>query len=156
MRSDVVMKKMFLAIFTLLIIVLNTGCGKKSEIISADLAKIMNDNFTFSEKLTEIDSTSAEERYSLSKKDYNEICAFVGTKGTCDEFVIIKTDDTESVIKKLNKYLEVKYEVYSAYRPNEIDKLKNPIIEEYKNTVVMIISNNNEDALRLYKEYLKK
>ena len=56
MRSDVVMKKMFLAIFTLLIIVLNTGCGKKSEIISTDLAKIMNDNFTFSEKLTEIDS----------------------------------------------------------------------------------------------------
>ena len=144
-------------IFTVLTaLFLLVSCGKKSEIINAELSREITDNVEFSEQLTQIDTINAQKRYMLSSKDYSEITAFVGTASVCDEFVIVKTSNTEGIIEDLRSYIDSKKESYKTYRPNEIYKLDNAIIEQYEDAVVMIITADSDDAIRVYQEYLKK
>ena len=130
--------------------------GKKREIINSELSREITDNVEFSEQLTQIDTINAQKRYMLSSKDYSEITAFVGTASVCDEFVIVKTSNTEGIIEDLRSYIDSKKESYKTYRPNEIYKLDNAIIEQYEDAVVMIITADSDDAIRVYEEYLKK
>lgn len=145
--------KIFAVLTTLFLLV---SCGKKSEIINAELSREITDNVEFSEQLTQIDTINAQKRYMLSSKDYSEITAFVGTASVCDEFVIVKTSNTEGIIEDLRSYIDSKKESYKTYRPNEIYKLDNAIIEQYEDAVVMIITADSDDAIRVYEEYLKK
>ena len=145
--------KIFTVLTTLFLLV---SCGKKSEIINAELSREITDNVEFSEQLTQIDTINAQKRYMLSSKDYSEITAFVGTASVCDEFVIVKTTDTEGIAEDLRSYIDSKKESYKTYRPNEIYKLDNAIIEQYEDAVVMIITADSDDAIRVYEEYLKK
>ena len=142
------------AVLTMLFLLVS--CGKKSEIINAELSREITDNVEFSEQLTQIDTINAQKRYMLSSKDYSEITAFVGTASVCDEFVIVKTSNTEGIIEDLRSYIDSKKESYKTYRPNEIYKLDNAIIEQYEDAVVMIITADSDDAIRVYEEYLKK
>ena len=148
------MKKYIILVISI-VLILMTGCGKKDEIVNAELAQSLVSSNLFTEHLEEIDSSIAEVRYGLNTKDYSEITAFVGTKSNCDEFVIIKTSNTESVISHLNEYISDKMETYKEYRPDEVYKLASPLILEYNGTVVAIISPNNDDAQAVYDEYLK-
>ena len=145
--------KIFAVLTTLFLLV---SCGKKSEIINAELSREITDNVEFSEQLTQIDTINAQKRYMLSSKDYSEITAFVGTASVCDEFVIVKTSNTEGIIEDLRSYVDSKKESYKTYRPNEIYKLDNAIIEQYEDAVVMIITADSDDAIKVYEEYLKK
>ena len=145
--------KIFAVLTTIFLLM---SCGKKSEIINSELSREITDNVEFSEQLTQIDTINAQKRYMLSSKDYSEITAFVGTASVCDEFVIVKTTDTEGIIEDLRSYVDSKKESYKTYRPNEIYKLDNAIIEQYEDAVVMIITADSDNAIRVYEEYLKK
>ena len=57
---------------------------------------------------------------------------------------------------KLEKYIENKRKIYEEYRPGEVYKLDNPVIEIYKDAVVMIIADDREGAMKAYEQYLKK
>ena len=145
--------KIFAVLTTIFLLM---SCGKKSEIINSELSREITDNVEFSEQLTQIDTINAQKRYMLSSKDYSEITAFVGTASVCDEFVIVKTSNTEGIIEDLRSYIDSKKESYKTYRQNEIYKLDNAIIEQYEDAVVMIITADSDDAIRVYEEYLKK
>ena len=132
------------------------GCGKKEEIVIDDLSSAISANVVFSEQLTQIDTKNIERRYSLNAKDYNEIKSFVGTVSVCDEYVIVKTDAPQTMADKFNEYIKDKRDIYEAYRPNEVHKLDSAVIETYNNAVVMIVTADSENALNVYKEYLKK
>lgn len=150
------MKKIFIPVLLIASLLIFTGCGKKSEIINAELSLKISEEVAFSEQLTELDDASAERRYSINSKDYDEITAYVGTKGTCDEYVIIKTSSPKNMTEKINKYIEKKRAEYAEYRPNEAEKLNAPVIEEYKGTIVLIVTADDENARNVYQEYLKK
>ena len=145
--------KIFAVLTTIFLLM---SCGKKSEIINSELSREITDNVEFSEQLTQIDTINAQKRYMLSSKDYSEITAFVGTASVCDEFVIVKTTDTEGITEDLRSYIDSKKESYKTYRPNEIYKLDNAIIEQYEDAVVMIITADSDNAIRVYEGYLKK
>ena len=146
-------------IFTAVIIcaaaVVMSSCGKIAEINSAELAERLNSSVAFSEHLTEIEDAAAEKRFYLNPGEYTEMTAFVGTKATCDEFVIIKANDTEAVKTKLRGHLETMKENYSSYRPAEAQKTDSALLEEYKDTVVLIVSGDNTNAAAVYDEYIR-
>ena len=150
------MKKHIKLFVILAAILLLVSCGKKDEIINAELSRALSENASFDERLTQIDTDTAEKRYMLNSKDYNEITAYTGTASVCDEYVIIKTSNPEGVAEKLKKYIESKKKIYESYRPNEVYKLDNAVIEQYKDAVVMIVTDDTLNAVEVYKEYLKK
>lgn len=150
------MKKIIMTSLLAISLISLSGCGKKSEIINAELSLAISENVEFSEQLTQLDNACAERRYMINSKDYDEITAFVGTNGTSDEYVIVKTNSPKSMVKKLTDYAENKYGEYSQYRSDEAEKLKSPLIEEYKDAVVFIVTADKANAQIVYEEYLKK
>ncbi|MBQ3124616.1 MAG: DUF4358 domain-containing protein [Clostridia bacterium] len=150
------MKKYFRIIPVIALLIILAGCGKIEEIVISELGDVLGTSVAFSEQLTQIDTANIEKRYLLNSKDYSEITAFVGTAAVCDEYVIVKTDATEAMAEKLGRYIEEKRKTYKKYRPDEVGKLDNAIIETYENAVVMIVTADSENALDVYKEYLKK
>lgn len=139
-----------------LLVLLVCGCGKKEMIEISELSSTLAESVSFSEQLTEIDASNIEKRYALNSKDYTEITAFVGTLSTCDEYVIVKTENPEAITEKFNKYIEKKREEYKVYRPDEVYKLDSAVIETHNKSVVMIITADSENAIDVYKKYLKK
>lgn len=150
------MKRIVSAVILSLAIFMLAGCGKISEINSSELAEKIYTSVAFSENLTQIEGSAAEKRYFLNPNDYSEITAYVGTKATCDEFVIIKTNNTENIMSKLRGHLDVQKANYSSYRPAEAQKIDSAVLEEYKGTVVLIVSGDSANALNVYSEYLMK
>ena len=148
--------KKYKVLITLVMLLLVCGCGKKETVEISELSSMLAESVSFSEQLTEIDISNIEKRYALNSKDYTEITAFVGTLSTCDEYVIIKTETPDEMTEKLNKYIEKKREEYKLYRPDEVYKLDSAVIETHNKSVVMIITADSENALNVYKEYLKK
>ncbi len=150
------MRKYICLMLTVASVLLMSGCGKKSEIVNSELAYKLNSELEFAEPLTELDDFAAEQRYGINPGDYTELTAFVGTKGICDEFLIVKTPSAEGMTASLNDYLQNKKKDYEIYRPSETVKLDNAIIEQYKDAVVMIIASDTENARMVYADYLKK
>lgn len=150
------MRKYFKIIPVLLLMMLVMSCGKIEEIAITELSETLAAFVAFSEQLTQLDTENIEKRYSLNSKDYSEITAFTGTAAVCDEYVIVKTETPAAIKEKLGKYIEGKRKIYEDYRPAEVYKLDNAVIEEYNNAVVMIITADSENALDVYKQYLKK
>lgn len=149
------MKRMKCIVCILGLLAALSGCGKKSDIANAELAQAFNESGVFAEELTEIDTSSAGERYGINSTDYTELTAFVATKGCCDEFVIIKTTDTAGVTSALNEYKSSKKEECADYRPTEVSKLDNAVLTEYNGTVVMAVSGDSGQVTAVYEEYLK-
>lgn len=150
------MKKCKIFLFCIIYILLLVSCGKKEEIIAADLAYQINERAAFSETLTELDTNGAEQYYFLNPNDYSEITAYVGTKSVCDGFVIIKTSDTSTIKEKLNTHLKRMRSSYSEYRPDQVYKLDNAFMGEHNGTVVLIVSSDKALSEQIFNEYLKK
>lgn len=134
---------------------ITTGCGKKDDIVNVELAQAFVNSELFEENLEEINVSVAQTRYGLNKRDYIELTAYIGTKSNCDEFIIVKTSNSEDVKSKVNKYLGAKIKDYEIYRPDEVYKLTKPLILDYNGTVVIVICHDINAAEKVYKEYLK-
>lgn len=150
------MRRFILSLIVLVSLALAVSCGKKSEIIPSELAALINQNVSFTEELTKLDNDAAQKMCYLNSNDYSEILALVGTKATCDEIVIITTENTENVVTKLRGHLEVLKNSYSDYRPSEAEKIDSAVLEVYKDTVVLIVSGDSANAKQVYDGYLKK
>ena len=147
--------KRYITLTFLILSFIITGCGKKDDIVCLELANSFYESSLFEERLEEIDSSAAETRYGFNNRDYSEIAAFIGTKAVCDEFLIVKTTDTEKIKSAINKYLDDKIKDYELYRPDEVYKLTKPLMLEYNGTVVVVICHDTNAAEKVYKEYLK-
>lgn len=150
MKKCIILTALFALLFSI------SGCGKKEIIEISGLSNVIAQNVSFSEQLTQIDISNLEKRYALNSKDYDEIVAFVGTASTCDEYVVVTTKKPEEVAEKFNSYIEKKRSEYKVYRPHEVYKLDLAIVEVHNKTVTMIVTADSENALEVYKEYLKK
>lgn len=140
----------------LLCAVIAASCGKIKEIKPDELAALFNSNAGFAERLVKLDTVAAERRLSLNDKDYEALNVYIGTMAVCDEFAIIKTNNPEGVKDKLNNHIAQLRSEYEIYRPAEIYKLDNVYIDDYKGTVVMVVSSDKAKAEGIYKNYLKK
>lgn len=150
------MKKRFLLFICTVCLSVCTACGKISEVVQNDLADKINSEVAFSEPLLELEGAEAEKRFYLNPNEYSEMTAFVGTKATCDEFVIIKSSQLDNVESKLRGHLATLKSNYSSYRPAEAQKTDSAVIERHKDTIVMIVSGDSENARMVFEEYLKK
>ena len=136
--------------------ILIAGCGKIKSVEPQALAEAINDNVTFDDYLSVIDSDGAEKYFYLNPNDYTELVAYVGTDATCDEFIIVKTNDVQTIRTKLEEHIGLLRDLYETYRPDETAKLDTAFIETYKDAVVMIISPSPEQAQSTFKSYIKK
>ena len=150
------MKRFITVISALLCISVLAACGKKKTIDGGELAEAFNSGLSFSETLVQLDDAGAERYFFINPNDYEELTAYVGTKGTCDEFIIMHTNDTDTASEKLRQHIERLKSEYSHYRPQETAKLDSAFVDAYRDNVVMVISSDSAKAEEVFNNYLKK
>ena len=150
------MKKTHLVGAVILSVCMLTACGKKDEIILSELSSKLISEIDFNEQLTELNEDGAARYLYLNPGEYKEITAYVSTNAVVDEFIIIKTSSASTVKNKIDSHIEELKREYAEYRPDEVYKLDDAVVETYKDTVTLIISPDNSKAKQVYDNYLKK
>ena len=133
-----------------------SSCGTKKDIDPVDMAEALSRSIAFSETLTPLETAAAESYFMLNPNDYEEMGVYVSTKACCDEVAVIHTYSPNTVKEKLTSHISEMMEDYEVFRPSELSKLESAVINTYKNTVVLIIAPDMDEAQAAYKEYLKK
>lgn len=149
------MKKSIIAVLLLLSAALSlAGCGAKN--IDADeLASKLAGEGQFAEELTEVSEAVTIKRLALGDGEAEECAAYAGTAAVTDEVMVIKAKDTEKVSEAVEKYIENRAETYSSYRPDEVPKLSDAVVQITGDCVIVCVSENSALAKKIIDEYTK-
>lgn len=133
-----------------------TACQGKNDQspFSKDLVQKLADGSVFSEELEELPADTAFALYRLSdyglSQDALTDCALLRSSGaTCEEAAVLILDSSQSAEKAeqaLTDYLENQITSNQDYRPTEIPKLENAILERRSDTVLLVVANDREAA----------
>lgn len=149
-------RKLWLMLALVLCLAIFPACQSKSEqtAFSPELVQTLADAGVFSEELEELDGETAFALYRLA--DYQlslealTDCAVLRSSGaTCEEAAVLVLDSEESAQQAeqaLRDYLDNQIAANQDYRPADIPKLENALVEQRANSVVMVVANDWESA----------
>ena len=114
----------------------------------------------FSEELEELDADMAFALYHLADygltlKDLTDAAVLRSAGATCEEAAVLlfDVDNWDEKVDKahqaLEDYLQNQIDTNVDYRPNEIPKLDNALLEARGNRVVLVVANDMEKAKEL-------
>ncbi|MCH5212948.1 MAG: DUF4358 domain-containing protein [Oscillospiraceae bacterium] len=81
---------------------------------------------------------------------------YIGGGSTAEEFAIFEAGTAEkakAIAEKLKKHVENRKASFETYKPAEMSKLNNPVIEVRGNVVMLCVSDNNSKAKEVMKKY---
>ena len=152
------MKRVFSLMLAAMLVIALTACGNAAEeqnqgFETGDVQALVEGG-VFSEELEELDADVAFALYHLGdyglEREVLVEAAVVRSAGaTCEEAAVLIFADgnaAERAEDALEDYLEGQIESNANYRPNEIPKLENAILEEQAKSVVLVIAQNTEKA----------
>lgn len=157
------MKRVFSLILAAMMAIALTACGNAAEeqnrgFETGDVQTLVEAG-VFSEELEELDADVAFALYHLG--DYGlerealiEAAVVRSAGATCEEAaVLIFADENaaEKAEEALEDYLDGQTESNANYRPNEIPKLENAILEEEAKSIVLVVAQNAEKAQEILK-----
>ena len=152
------MKRVFSLMLAAMLVIALTACGNAAEEQNRGFetgdVQVLVEGGVFSEELEELDADVAFALYHLGdyglEREVLVEAAVVRSAGaTCEEAaVLIFADENaaERAEDALEDYLKGQIESTANYRPNEIPKLENAILEKQTKSVVLVIAQNTEKA----------
>ena len=148
------MKKIILSILLTIICFAFTGCGANEINIEELNSKLLSEG-SFSEELFSISADVAMKRYGIEDGEVEECISSAGTAAVVDEITIFKTTNTDAVKEKAQKHIDSQKNSYSSYRPDEVPKLNDCIIEVSGDYVIVCVSEDSTSAKAIIDEYTK-
>ncbi len=148
------MKKSIIAVLLLSASLSLAGCGAKNINVNELASKLAGEG-KFAEELTEVSESVTNKRLALGEGDAAECAAYAGTAAVTDEVMVIKANDTEKVNEAVEKYIENRTETYSSYRPDEVSKLRDAVVQTAGNCVIVCVSEDPALARKIIDEYTK-
>ncbi|MDO5522015.1 MAG: DUF4358 domain-containing protein [bacterium] len=134
----------------------STGSEIAAQTIAPKLAAIDVDKLAdkiakcggFKDELSVLDSELFEAQYSqVDMKTVVKECAYVGTGATTEQIAVVEAKDTDSA-KKVKEALQGKInddiKANQDYKPEEVTKLKAPVLEVKEQYVIMVIANDKD------------
>ncbi|MDO5291492.1 MAG: DUF4358 domain-containing protein [bacterium] len=102
----------------------------------------------FKDELSVLDTELFEAQYSQVDMDtVVKECAYVGTGATTEQIVVVEAKDTESAQKvkaALQSKIDDDIKANQDYKPEEVAKLKAPVLEVKEQYVIMVIANDKD------------
>ena len=153
--------KRLIALFALASLLVLSACGGGSgssgkSSYSTDLPQKVMDAGAFSEPLDEVDGDTAFMLYHLGDAglDREELadCKVLRSSGaTCEEAAVLifkwaDGDKSSEVKSALDSYVQAQIEANQNYRPDDIPKLENAIVEQQGDSFLLIVANDAEAA----------
>ena len=103
----------------------------------------------FSEELEQVDAELVYGLYGLSADAVTDCVAYLSTGASAEEIVLFTVADESGVVTIENACewrLEDQTFGYKDYKPTEVPKLENAIVEVRENTVLFVVANDWEGA----------
>ena len=145
--------------------ILMAGCGgeekdggDKAKIDAGALAAKLVADVAFEDQLTKADDDTALMLYGLNADQVVSSVVYVGTGATAEEVAVFEGTDEDSAkaIKELaDSRVKSQLEDYKDYKPEEVPKLENAILETKGNYVILCVSGDNETANAVIGEMTK-
>lgn len=155
------MKKLLAAAWMLAGLCILTACSGTTEddlrtYLPEDVAAVTQAG-AFSEELEELDSATAFMVYRFGDYGLEQTalkdCAVVRSSGaTCEEMAVLiweEPEQAETACQALKDYVESQIEANENYRPNEIPKLENAVVDDMGDAVVLVIADNVDAAIQV-------
>ncbi len=167
------MKKIFsLITCVMLAMMLCVACGdKESEkeeskkdntVVNIDVAATADsllDNIAFVDEMTAIESVDFfAALFSIEKEDVKEQKSYTSTGATAEMVSAVKCKDAEAakrVKAAFEAYTKDLSGQYADYKPEECEKLDNPVIKVYNEYVIICVSDENDKAVKKIEEQVK-
>ena len=153
------MKKILHMALALSLALALAACGGKEEKYTTGDVQAMVDAGAFSEELEELDGDTAFMLYKLADYDLEredlKDCAVQRSAGaTCEEgavLVFTSADKAKTAKGALEDYVQGQIDANTDYRPAEIPKLEEALVDVRGETLLLVVANDLEAA----KEALK-
>ena len=151
------MKKIVSLLLALVLTLALTACGggeSGQSAYSPDQVQAMADAGAFSETLEELDGDTAFALYrladyGLSREDLTDCAVLRSSGATCEEgavLVFVGEDQADQGRKALESYVQNQITSNRDYRPAEIPKLEDAILEQAGDSVVLVVAADTEAA----------
>lgn len=151
------MKKFFYIVFALVLVLGLSACGgghdnpppyTPANVESIDKAG------AFSEELEELDGDTAFVLYKLAgsglaREDLKDCAVLRSAGATCEEAAVLvftSADKAESAVDALKSYVQDQIDANTDYRPAEIPKLEDALVDRRGETVLLVVANDLDAA----------
>ncbi len=149
------MKKLFVSLISLFLIISLCGCGNFT-LDTAALETDVIENVTFDAPLEKIDNENTINVFYSLPEDVSAI-VYRGSSISADQFCIFTAKDadgakdTELMISSLLEQLK---DTFASYDAEEVTKLNSAIVRKKGNYVVLLITNDYDNANKILDKYL--
>lgn len=134
-----------------------TGCGGgdgggqdgAGTIDGAALAEALAGGVAFEDQLTQVDQETALMLYGVAPEQVASAVVYVGTGATAEEIAVFEGVDeaaADAIEAQAEARLASQLSDYADYKPDEVPKLENPVLETEGNYVILCVSGDNETA----------
>lgn len=146
------MKKILHMALALSLALALAACGGKEEKYTTGDVQAMVDAGAFSEELEELDGDTAFMLYKLADYDLEredlKDCAVQRSAGaTCEEAAVLvftSADKAKTAKGALEDYVQGQIEANTDYRPAEIPKLEEALVDVRGETLLLAVANDRE------------
>lgn len=149
------MKKLTCGLLAVVLLLVGTACGKEPDNVSSFPAEITTrallDSGAFSEPLEELETDIAVMMFWLDgdAAEYEGSKIYYSTGATSEIAAVISARDESKVPQveqALRNWVNSQIEAETDYRPAEVPKLENAIIESRGLTVLLVVAADREKA----------
>lgn len=120
-----------------------------------DLSSYIVENTEFEDYMSKIDTEIFYSLFNLDEKIVSDAQLYSSTGATAEEVAVIKVTDgnLENVLKACEDRIEAQKQGFENYVPEELEKLSNPLILNFGNTVIFVVCNDNDAVEKLIADY---
>ena len=146
-------KKRIVGLIVFLFLFVLSGCGKAAfsatTVEPQKWADKIRTSAKFTDQMTELGTSAALKRYTVSQDKVDACAVYVGTGATAEELSVWKAKDAkaaETILQNAKALVTSQENTYASYSPAEVPKLKNAVVKQQDTVVVLCVSADNSKA----------
>lgn len=131
------------------------GCGGAKEVDPAALASQVASEVAFDEQLTQLDANAVERVFRVDPSLVETAVMYVGSGATVDEVSVWEAKDdaaAQQIEATLQSRVDSEKEDYASYKPEEVPKLDNAVLERSGKYVALCVTSDADNARSIIQE----
>lgn len=120
------------------------------------LALELQQGIEFKDQMAEVDSSVFYMLYGLTEEDADREVMIGSTGATAEEIAIVHAaapEKQDAIKAAVEARVQAQREGFENYVPEELEKLKDPVIEQIGDYTILCVSNDNEKAKEIIGQY---
>lgn len=120
-----------------------------------ELGSYMMDNIEFKDYMSKVDNDIFSSLFNITEGMVENAVLYSSTGATAEEVAIIRATDgnAETVVEACKNRVETQIQGFENYVPEELEKLSEPVIMTFGNTVIFVVCDDRDAVEKLIDNY---